>query len=246
MALSGSCAGTVFAQTGAGLSTGFYALGGGMLGGVLWSSTVRPLCRRSSQRGAAAAKTMTLLAVDERLGIAHITALAALEVFAAAAVGAAVLFSGARTRGLVNPVVGGALIGLAQLVSVATRKTMLGTSTSFEEFGDYVCWFAQRVSGDARVPQPPSYKNMAFVAAMALGALGVSWASPHARAAVPVDITPFRSVLGGALIAIGSRMGGGCTSGHGISGISLLSVSSFVTVACMFAGGIGTALALRS
>lgn len=251
MALSGSCAGTVFAQTGAGLSTGFYTLSGGLLGGALWSSTVRPLCRRSSIRHAAAVAKSPVpppLAIDERLGVSRTTALVAFEALAAAAVGAVALPASARTRGLVNPVAGGALIGLAQLVSIATRKTMLGTSTSFEEFGDYMCWLARRAGGGgAGGSRPPSYKNMAFVAAMALGAFVVSWASPQARAAaVPVAIRPFRSVLGGALIAVGSRIGGGCTSGHGISGISLLSVSSFVTVACMFTGGIGTALALRS
>lgn len=37
----------------------------------------------------------------------------------------------------------------------------------------------------------------------------------------------------------GSRLAGGCTSGHGISGMSQLSISSVISVAAMFAGGIG-------
>ena len=35
----------------------------------------------------------------------------------------------------------------------------------------------------------------------------------------------------------GARIAGGCTSGHGISGMAQLSVGSTVAVAAMFAGG---------
>jgi uncharacterized membrane protein YedE/YeeE len=53
-----------------------------------------------------------------------------------------------------------------------------------------------------------------------------------------LDIGTARSVGGGALLVIGSRIAGGCISGHGISGMSMLSVSSIITVVSMFAGGI--------
>ena len=46
------------------------------------------------------------------------------------------------------------------------------------------------------------------------------------------------ALLGGFASIFGARMAGGCTSGHGISGMSTLSVSSFVTMAAMFGGGI--------
>jgi uncharacterized membrane protein YedE/YeeE len=52
-------------------------------------------------------------------------------------------------------------------------------------------------------------------------------------------------VVGGVLLTIGSRIAGGCTSGHGISGMSLLSVSSFISVGAMFAGGMGLAAILK-
>jgi len=44
--------------------------------------------------------------------------------------------------------------------------------------------------------------------------------------------------VGGTLMILGSRIAGGCTSGHGISGMSMGAKSSFVTVTAMFAGGI--------
>ncbi|KAF7854603.1 hypothetical protein EAF04_010412 [Stromatinia cepivora] len=47
-----------------------------------------------------------------------------------------------------------------------------------------------------------------------------------------------RALLGGIAMVLGARIAGGCTSGHGISGMSLLSVSSIISVCAMFGGGI--------
>lgn len=43
---------------------------------------------------------------------------------------------------------------------------------------------------------------------------------------------------GGMLMAFGARLAGGCTSGHGISGTSQLSVSSWISLVCFFVGGV--------
>lgn len=47
---------------------------------------------------------------------------------------------------------------------------------------------------------------------------------------------------GGAVMAFGARLGGGCTSGQGISGTLQLSVGSWIALACFFAGGVVTAM----
>ncbi len=52
----------------------------------------------------------------------------------------------------------------------------------------------------------------------------------------------FVALLGGALMAYGARMAGGCTSGHGISGTLQLAVSSWIAVICFFIGGIAAAM----
>ena len=52
------------------------------------------------------------------------------------------------------------------------------------------------------------------------------------------------SFVGGFLLLFGARFGGGCTSGHMISGISQLAISSFVFSAALFISGIITARAL--
>jgi uncharacterized membrane protein YedE/YeeE len=46
------------------------------------------------------------------------------------------------------------------------------------------------------------------------------------------------ALLGGAFLGFGARWAGGCTSGHGISGTLQLAVSSWISAACFFIGGI--------
>jgi uncharacterized protein len=54
-------------------------------------------------------------------------------------------------------------------------------------------------------------------------------------------------LIGGLLVGFGTRMAGGCTSGHGLGGCSRLDRSSLEATACFFAGGIAvTWLAGRS
>jgi len=52
--------------------------------------------------------------------------------------------------------------------------------------------------------------------------------------------------VGGFLILFGARLAGGCTSGHIISGMTQLAVSSTLFAAAVFAGGIGVAKLLKA
>jgi len=45
---------------------------------------------------------------------------------------------------------------------------------------------------------------------------------------------------GGLFIGFGTRLAGGCTSGHGIFGLANFEVSSLVTTIAFMAGGIAT------
>lgn len=67
----------------------------------------------------------------------------------------------------------------------------------------------------------------------------------HAR-----ETTPGRrytdAFIGGVLIIFGARLAGGCTSGHIISGMTQLAVSSTIFAAAVFASGIGTAKLLNA
>jgi hypothetical protein len=52
-------------------------------------------------------------------------------------------------------------------------------------------------------------------------------------------------VLGGFLVGFGSVWGSGCTSGHGVCGISRLSVRSFVATITFMAAGFATVFITR-
>lgn len=47
-------------------------------------------------------------------------------------------------------------------------------------------------------------------------------------------------VVGGMLLGFGARLGGGCTSGHGIVGVALLTPSSLLATGAFMAGGFAT------
>jgi hypothetical protein len=42
----------------------------------------------------------------------------------------------------------------------------------------------------------------------------------------------------GVLVGFGSRYAGGCTSGHGIVGLSMMATESYIAVAGFFIGGL--------
>ncbi len=54
---------------------------------------------------------------------------------------------------------------------------------------------------------------------------------------IEIKASPLMMIIAGLLVGFGTRMGAGCTSGHGICGISRLSKRSMMaTLAFMFAG----------
>jgi uncharacterized membrane protein YedE/YeeE len=63
--------------------------------------------------------------------------------------------------------------------------------------------------------------------------------------AVAVDVGPVALVLAGLLVGVGVRMGKGCTSGHGVCGLSRLSLRSLVNVLAFMGTGCITVFMLR-
>lgn len=52
-------------------------------------------------------------------------------------------------------------------------------------------------------------------------------------------------IVAGLLVGIGTRYGSGCTSGHGVCGISRLSPRSMVATLCFMASGFATVFVIR-
>jgi uncharacterized protein len=78
----------------------------------------------------------------------------------------------------------------------------------------------------------------AFIAAFSGGEFEVRWVPELWEKVRGGSSYAVYGFCGGVLMALGARLAGGCTSGHGISGALQLSLSSWVSLICFFIGGI--------
>jgi len=86
--------------------------------------------------------------------------------------------------------------------------------------------------------------NAAFVIGLLTGPLLFlaafgHWPSATITASLPVI------AAAGLLVGFGSRMGSGCTSGHGVAGLARLSPRSFVAVLTFLSAGVATVALMR-
>jgi uncharacterized protein len=82
-----------------------------------------------------------------------------------------------------------------------------------------------------------------FIAGLVAGGLLLRWGMPAALG-VP-DLAPGAMALSGLLVGFGTRLGGGCTSGHGICGLARLSRRSLVAVVVFIATAMVTVALVR-
>jgi len=118
----------------------------------------------------------------------------------------------------VSAAIGGALIGLAAVLLMLSTGRVAGISGIF--------------SGLLNLRGEDKDWRIAFLAGLVLtpvlaGLIGYGMAQP----ALPPNWTVI--VVAGLLVGFGTRLGGGCTSGHGICGIARLSPRS-VTATAVF------------
>ena len=62
---------------------------------------------------------------------------------------------------------------------------------------------------------------------------------------VRIEVGSLQIIVAGLLVGIGTRYGAGCTSGHGVCGISRLSPRSVVATLVFMAAGFATVFVLR-
>jgi len=119
----------------------------------------------------------------------------------------------------VNGLIGGLLIGLAVALMLLLNGRIAGVS-------GIVGGLVNSKAGDTGW-------RAAFVIGLPLGALAYILV---AGGPAPVDVlaSPPAILIGGLLVGFGTRMGSGCTSGHGLCGLALLSRRSVVATAVFF------------
>jgi uncharacterized membrane protein YedE/YeeE len=127
--------------------------------------------------------------------------------------------------------IGGVLIGLAAALMLLGAGRIAGVSG-----------IAARAFGIASGSQPRA-GAWAFIIGLPLGALMVV---SFTSAAEPSFAGPVTLAVAGLIVGVGTRLGSGCTSGHGVCGISRLSQRSLVATATFMATGFATVAAMNA
>ncbi len=123
----------------------------------------------------------------------------------------------------ISALIGGMLIGLSAVLLMLLNGRVAGVSG---------------IAGGLIVPVAGDWPwRLAFVLGLIAGPLVyIALGGQLPDIQFPVA-TPLGLISAGLLVGFGTRLGGGCTSGHGVCGVSRLSVRSLVaTGAFMFAG----------
>jgi uncharacterized membrane protein YedE/YeeE len=233
MALSGACPGTVLVQLAQGIPSANATALGALLGAGIYVQTQHRLRSMSRPQGAAE-PSIRKSTISEVLGIPE----AVLYPLFGLAIVSVLRFTGAKAgNAIVAPIVGGLLIGSAQAFSLLLTSSPLGVSAAYEHLSRHIL---QALSGKLGKPSLPS-KPIIFSLGVIAGSFALLQQKPDTSFAVAdAGISAWQAFVGGTVLAFGARLGGGCTSGHGLSGLSAMSFSSLVTVACMFGAGILT------
>lgn len=126
---------------------------------------------------------------------------------------------------------GGALIGLAAVLLMVLHGRILGATGilgSVLRLGDWQDWRLKA----------------ALLVGMAMGPLVLLAVSGQVPV-VQVPVSSFAIVLGGLIVGVGVRFGGGCTSGHGVCGNARFSRRSLMATITFMATAFATVYLTR-
>lgn len=122
-----------------------------------------------------------------------------------------------------NPLVGGLLIGLTVTIYLLVTGKVIGISGILSQL---------LFSNSRLLP-------FLFIAGLIIGGSTYGVLTEQ-TVAFPETRNPLLLIFSGLLVGYGTRLGGGCTSGHGVCGISRLSPRSIVATLVFIATAIIT------
>ena len=126
----------------------------------------------------------------------------------------------------ISAIIGGMIIGLAVVIFFLFNGRLVGISG---------------IAANALSEKKNKFDNLLFLLGLVIGPIIYSVFTKQV-----VNITISNSLIllicAGLLVGIGTRIGGGCTSGHGISGIGRFSLRSIVATVTFMVVGILTVL----
>ena len=126
----------------------------------------------------------------------------------------------------ISAIIGGMIIGLAVVIFFLFNGRLVGISG---------------IAANALSEKKNKVDNLLFLLGLVIGPIIYSVFTKQV-----INITISNSLIllicAGLLVGIGTRIGGGCTSGHGISGIGRFSLRSIVATVTFMVVGILTVL----
>lgn len=133
-----------------------------------------------------------------------------------------------------DALIGGLLIGLASSLYLLGNGRVAGIA------GIVASPLRTLFSGASMAPEG---SRLLFIA----GLLVAPWVWRLFAALPPatVDVGTLGLIAAGVFVGVGVRMGSGCTSGHGVCGLSRFSLRSLVNVLAFMGAGIVTVFVLR-
>ena len=129
----------------------------------------------------------------------------------------------------ISALTGGIIIGCAVVLFFYTTGRLAGISGIFANVF---------INKSNRSP------NLLFLLGLVLGPLGYFY---FTKASVSFEITNsyILVLIAGFLVGVGTRMSGGCTSGHGICGISRFSIRSITATIAFILTGVITVFVVQ-
>ena len=126
---------------------------------------------------------------------------------------------------------GGILLGLASAAFILLNGRILGISGI--------------VGG--LLGGPFTRGEWAWRAAFVVGLIGapLAWVAWRGGTTIRIDAGSAALIVAGLLVGLGTRIGGGCTSGHGVCGTARLSPRSLVATGLFMAAGMAVVALVR-
>ena len=124
---------------------------------------------------------------------------------------------------------GGALIGLAATLFILLSGRIAGISGV--------------IGGLLRPAKSDVLWRVAFIAGLMIAP--VLFQAAFEQSDIDVEASTLTLIAAGVLVGIGTRYGSGCTSGHGVCGLSRRSPRSLVATAAFMASGFLTVFVIR-
>jgi uncharacterized membrane protein YedE/YeeE len=122
---------------------------------------------------------------------------------------------------IIQSLIGGSIIGIAVSLLLLFNGKVLGVSGILGELFNH--------------PLSKNYWRLFFVLGLLISPL--IYSIFHPIPLIEISSNKLLIIVAGLLVGFGSRLGSGCTSGHGVCGVARLSVRSFIaTMTFIFFG----------